>query len=99
VESKPTICDGVAVPFTTDQLYPLLRETVDGVAVMSEARVRAAVRALATENQVVSEGAGALALAAALDTPREERGLSVCVVSGGNIPRQELDEILAGKSA
>ena len=99
VESKPTICDGVAVPFTTDQLYPLLRETVDGVAVVSEAQVRAAVRVLATDSRVESEGAGALAVAAAMDTPREERGLSVCLVTGGNITRQQLDEILAGQSA
>ncbi len=99
VESKPTICDGVAVPFTTDQLYPLLRETVDGVAVVSEAQARAAVRVLATESRIISEGAGALALAAAMDTPREERGLSVCLVSGGNILRQQLDEIMGGKPA
>ena len=94
VEPKPTICDGVAVPFTTDQLYPLLRETVDGVAVVSEAQVRAAIRVMAVENKLVSEGAGALALAAAIDTPLEERGPCVCLVSGGNIPRQQLNEIL-----
>jgi len=94
IAPQPTICDGVAVPFTTDQLYPLLRETVDCVAVVSEAQVRAAIRVLAEERQLVSEGAGALALAAALDTPREERGPSVCLVTGGNIQPQHLDEIL-----
>jgi threonine dehydratase len=66
---------------------------------VSEAQVRAAVRVLATENRLVSEGAGALALAAAMDMPREERGLSVCLVSGGNILRQQLDEILGRKTA
>ncbi len=99
IEPKPTICDGVAVPFTTDQLYPLLRKTVDSVAVVTEEQVRAAIRGLAAESRVVSEGAGALALAAALDTPREERGLSVCVVSGGNIQAQLLDEILGIRPA
>jgi threonine dehydratase len=94
IEPRPTICDGVAVPFTTDQLYPLLRETVDSVAVVSEAQVRAAVRILAQESGVASEGAGALALAAAIGTPPEERGLSVCLVTGGNIQAQLLDEIL-----
>ena len=95
IEPQPTICDGVAVPFTTDQLYPLLRETVDCVAVVSEARVRAAIRILAEQAQLVAEGAGALALAAALDTPREERGVAVCLVTGGNIPRELLDELPA----
>jgi len=99
IEPRPTICDGVAVPFTTDQLYPVLRETVDSVAVVTEAQVRAAIRVLAAEGRVVSEGAGALALAAALDTPREERGLSVCLVSGGNIQAQLLDEILGVRPA
>lgn len=98
IEPRPTICDGVAVPFATDQLYPLLRKTVDRIAVVTEEQVRAAIRVLAAEGHVVSEGAGALALAAALDTPREERGLSVCVVSGGNIPAQLLDEILGVRS-
>ena len=94
IEPRPTICDDVAVPFATDQLYPLLRETLDGVAVVSEAQVREAVRALAQEGKLVAEGAGALALAAALDTPLEERGLCVCLVTGGNIPPKLLDEIL-----
>jgi len=49
---------------------------------------------MAVENKLVSEGAGALALAAAIDTPLEERGPCVCLVSGGNIPRQQLNEIL-----
>ena len=94
IEPRPTICDGVAVPFTTDQLYPLLRETVDSVAVVSETRVRDALRVLAQEGKVVAEGAGALALAAALDTPLEDRGLSVCLVTGGNIPPELRDELL-----
>jgi threonine dehydratase len=95
IEPQPTICDGVAVPFTTDQLYPLLRQTVDSVAVVSEVQVRDAIRVLASEHRLVAEGAGALALAAALDTPPEDRGLSVCLVTGGNIQTQLLDEILA----
>jgi threonine dehydratase len=94
IEPRPTIYDGVAVPFTTDQLYPLLRKTVDSVAVVSEVQVREAVRVLAQEGKVVSEGAGALALAAALDTPLEDRGLSVCLVTGGNIPAELLGELL-----
>jgi threonine dehydratase len=94
IEPRPTICDGVAVPFTTDQLYPLLDKTVDSVAVVSEEQAREAVRDLAREGKVVAEGAGALALAAALDAPLEDRGLSVCLVTGGNIPAELRDELL-----
>ena len=99
IESRPTICDGVAVPFTTDQLYPLLRETVDSVAVVTEAQAREAIRMLAHEAGIVAEGAGALALAAALAAPKEERGLSVCLVTGGNIPAALHEEIAGERSA
>jgi threonine dehydratase len=94
IEPQPTICDGVAVPFSTDQLYPLLRKTMDSVAVVSEEQVKDAVRVLKQEANLVAEGAGALALAAALDTPLEDRGLSICLVTGGNIPAELREELL-----
>ncbi|MBM3331871.1 pyridoxal-phosphate dependent enzyme [candidate division WOR-3 bacterium] len=94
IESRPTICDGVAVPFVTEHLYPLLRETLDSVLVVSEEQVRKAIRLLARTGGVVAEGAGALALAAALDMPLADRGLSVCLVTGGNIPEALLEEIV-----
>ncbi|HTW90265.1 MAG TPA: pyridoxal-phosphate dependent enzyme [bacterium] len=99
IEPRPTICDGVAVPFATDQLFPLLQETIDSISVVSETRVREAIRLLAQNPGLAAEGAGALALAAALDTPREERGTTVCLVTGGNIPAPLLDEILAAAPA
>jgi threonine dehydratase len=43
----------------------------------------------------VSEGAGALAMAAALDRPVERRGRSVCLVTGGNVPPDEFAACLA----
>jgi threonine dehydratase len=52
--------------------------------------VRDAVRLLATRARVVAEGAGALALAVALQ--RDDR--CVCIVSGGNIDAAVLAEIL-----
>jgi threonine dehydratase len=88
VEAKPTICDGVAVPFTTDQMFPLLRSLIDEVVVVSETQVRAAIRRLHEENLIVSEGAGALAPAAALATPVGKRGRTACIVTGRNIDRE-----------
>ncbi len=57
----------------------------------------AAVRLLATRARVVAEGAGALALAAAL---RGDAGTGrvVCVVSGGNLDAAVLARILAGET-
>lgn len=92
--SCATMCDGVAVPYMTGEVYPLLAELVDEVVLVSEEEVRAAIRSLAGENHVVAEGAGALAAAAAAkhDGPRP----AVCLLTGGSIDAVALAEVLAG---
>ena len=55
----------------------------------------AAVRMLAERARVIAEGAGALAVAAAL-SGRAGEGRIVCIVSGGNIDAARLAAILAG---
>lgn len=93
-----TMCDGVAVPYMTEELFPLLRDLVDDAVLVSEEEVRAAVRVLALEAHVIAEGSGALALAAALRTPVEERGLTVCPVTGGSIDAAKLAAILTDEN-
>lgn len=89
-----TMCDGVAVPYITAEMFPLLRELVDESVLVSEDEVRAAIRLLASANHLVAEGAGALATAAALRTPAGERGTTVAIVTGGSIDAPRLAEIL-----
>ena len=89
-----TMCDGVAVPYVTEEMFPLLRDLVDDVVLVSEEAVRSAIRLLARANHLVVEGAGALATAAALASPAEERGTTVCLVTGGSIDSLKLAEIL-----
>ena len=60
--------------------------------------VAEAVRLLATRARVVAEGAGALALAAALAGHGGD-GRVVCIVSGGNIDPERLAAILPGRRA
>jgi threonine dehydratase len=98
VECK-TMCDGVAVPYITDEMFPLLRDLADDVALVSEEEVRAAIRLLAAGNHVIAEGSGALATAAAMKSPPEKRGLSVCLVTGGSIDTAKLAEILSERPA
>lgn len=98
VECKTT-CDGVAVPYLTDEMFPLLSGLIDRVVRVEEPAVRAAIRSLALDDKIVAEPAGALALAAALATPTEERGEAVAIVSGGSIDRRLLIEILGEVSA
>jgi threonine dehydratase len=93
VECK-TICDGVAVPYITDEMFPLLNELIDDVLLVSERSVRAAIRSLLWQNKMLVEPAGALALAAALQIPPQERGKSACLVTGGSIGVDLLMEIL-----
>ncbi len=87
-----TMSDGVAVPYLTDEMYPLLREVVDDVALVSEHDTMRTIRQLAADNKMVVEGAGALAAAAAMAYPTDERGLSVALVTGGGI---DIDKFLS----
>jgi threonine dehydratase len=93
VECK-TICDGVAVPYITDEMFPLLNELIDDVLLVSEHAVRTAIRSILWRNKMLAEPAGALALAAALQMPPTDRGKSVCLVTGGSIGVELLMEIL-----
>jgi threonine dehydratase len=90
-----TLCDGVAVPYLTAEMFPLLAELAHAVVQVTEDEVRAAIRRLATGNHLIAEGAGVLATAAALKVPARERGLSVALVTGGGIDESKLLEILA----
>ena len=93
-----TLCDGVAVPYMTDEMFPRLHALVDGTRLVSEERVKAVIRALALDNKLVVEGSGALALAAALAEAPAERGRAICLVTGGSIDAGKLAAILADES-
>jgi threonine dehydratase len=70
---------------------------VDGSVVVSLEETAAAVRLLAERARVVAEGAGALAVAAAL-SGRAGDGKVAAIVSGGNIDAAGLAAILAGET-
>lgn len=93
-----TICDGVAVPYMTDEMFPLLRELVDASILISEDDVRATIRRLALGNRIIAEGAGALAAAAAITDRENAHGPSVALVTGGSIDTSKLISILQGAS-
>jgi threonine dehydratase len=66
---------------------------VDGSIVVSLDQTRQAMRVMAEKTRVIAEGAGALALAAAL-TGTAGPGPIVAIVSGGNIDLPKYCEIL-----
>jgi threonine dehydratase len=77
-------------------MWPLVRECVRSAAVVSLDAVAAAIRLLAERYHVIAEGAGAASVAAAL--AGHARGVTVCVVSGGNVDAAVLTAILAGRT-
>jgi threonine dehydratase len=95
VEYTPSFVDGAGSRRVLDPMWPRVQPLVDGAFGVPIADVAAAVRLLAARAHVVAEGAGALALAAAL-AGQAGTGKVVCVVSGGNINPGKLSEILQG---
>jgi len=94
VEHKSTLADGTG-GLVSGHMLKLVREIIDDVVVVSEEMIEDSIRLLAMENKLVAEGAGALSLAAALNAPLEERGETVCILSGGSIDSRTLSQILA----
>ncbi|MGN6059182.1 MAG: threonine ammonia-lyase, partial [Sphingomicrobium sp.] len=67
----------------------------DGTITVTLDQTRGAMRLIAEKTRTIAEGAGALALAAALSDPSLE-GPIVCVVSGGNVDLGKFTELVAG---
>jgi threonine dehydratase len=97
IEFRPSFVDGAGGRALLPTMWDRARELVDGAVAVSLEEVADAMRILATRARVVAEGAGALALAAALRGVAGE-GRVVCIVSGGNIDASVLARILAGET-
>jgi len=93
VEHKSTLADGSAA-LVTDHMLRLVQDVIDDVVVVSEEMIEDSIRLLALENKLVVEGSGALSLAAAIQTSKNERGKTVCILSGGSIDAEKLSKIL-----
>ncbi|MFQ5426381.1 MAG: threonine/serine dehydratase [Gaiellales bacterium] len=94
VDYEASFVDGAGGRAVLPRMWPRLLPLVDGALSVSIDRASAAVRMLAERARVVSEGAGALGLAAVLaGLPRPVESV-VCIVSGGNIDPPVLASIL-----
>jgi len=98
VDYQASFVDGSGSRRVLDTMWPQVAPLVDGALSIPVAEVAAAVRLLAERARVVAEGAGALALAAAL-SGRAGPGRVVCIVSGGNIDLSTLAETFTGTPA
>jgi threonine dehydratase len=70
-----------------------MKPIVDDYFVVSLEETRKAMRLMAEKTRVISEGAGALPLAAAL-SGKAGKGPIVAVVSGGNIDLNKFCEVI-----
>ena len=94
---RPTLADGLGGNLEPGSVtYDLVQRYVDDVVVVSEEEIRAAIRFLALEHDLLAEGAGATAVAALLaGRVRDDGNPVVAVVSGGNIDAEVLAGVLA----
>ena len=92
----PSFVDGIGGRSVLAEMWPLVREMLDGARSASVAEIADAVRLLVERNRVVAEGAGAASVAVAAQGVPDARRI-VCVVSGGNIDTAKLVRILAGE--
>jgi threonine dehydratase len=93
-EWQPSFVDGAGGRSVFPRMWERMRPVVDGVVVVSLEQTRQALRMMAEKARVISEGAGALSLAAAL-TGEAGNGPIVAIVSGGNIDLEKFRELLA----
>ncbi|HEY4025958.1 MAG TPA: pyridoxal-phosphate dependent enzyme [Candidatus Dormibacteraeota bacterium] len=93
VDYRPSFVDGIGSKTVFAGMLERARRLLDGTVVVSLDEVAAAVRLLATRARVVTEGAGAAPVAAAL-SGRAGEGRIVCVLSGGSIDPATLASLL-----
>jgi len=100
IDYSRSFVDGIGGKVVLPQMWPLVRELIDGSLVSSPEAIAAAIKLLVERNRVVAEGAGAAPVAAALAASGAEgkmlEGKVVCVVSGGNLDADKLTAILEG---
>ena len=95
VRGGPTIAEGIAVKGTGKITLPIIREHVAELMRVEEPAIERAIGLLAAIEKVISEGAGATALAALLTDPARFRGHRVgMVITGGNIDTRLLASVL-----
>ena len=90
-----TFADGIAVKRPGDTTFELVKSYVDEVVTVTDDEVASAVLALIERQKLIAEGAGAVAVAAAMFGKVDIKGKkAVCLVSGGNIDVNILSRVI-----
>ena len=90
---KPSFVDGAGGQSMFPRMWERMKSVVDGYIVVSLDDTKNAMRLMAEKARIISEGAGALPVAAAL-TGKAGKGPIVAIVSGGNIDMKKFCELI-----
>ena len=91
---KASFVDGAGGQSVFPRMWERMKSLVDDYIVVTLEETKKAMRMMAEKARIISEGAGALPLAAAL-TGKAGKGPIVAIVSGGNIDLKKFFELIA----
>ncbi len=95
LESVSTIADGIAVKEPGELTYNIISKYVDEIVTVTDDEISAAILALMEQQKLVTEGAGAVSVAAAMFNKVPVKGKkTVCLLSGGNIDVTILSRVI-----
>ena len=96
LDSVATFADGIAVKHPGDLTYQICSKYVDEIVTVTDDEIATAILALIEKHKMIAEGAGAVAVAAAMFGKVDLQGKkAVCVVSGGNIDVTILSRVIS----
>ena len=94
LESIDTFVDGASVKRTGELTFKICKEVLDDLRLISEGKICTNILKLYSQDAIVAEPAGALAISALDDFADEIKNKNiVCVVSGGNNDIDRMQEI------
>ncbi len=96
LDGVSTIADGIAVKEPGDHTFEYCQKYVDEIVTVNDDEIAAAILALMEQHKLVTEGAGAVAVAAAMFDKVDIKGKkAVCILSGGNIDVTILSRVIS----
>jgi len=95
--SRTAIADGLACRTPNAQAMEIIWQNVARIVEVTDAEIADAMRALYEDTHNLAEGAGAAALAGALNEKQHQVGKRIGIVlTGGNVDRETYVDVLAG---
>ena len=90
-----TMADGIQVKTAGTLTFDMCRQYVDKVITVSESEIAAAILTILEKQKLITEGAGAVSVAAVMSGKLDLKGKTVCaLLSGGNVDVTMLERII-----